>query len=152
TPDLDLTFSADGRWFAATGPNAPEARLCDLASGRVTKLGERGSGLARFIAFSRDGSKLAGAGRDQLIRIWSTATASGALTLRGHAEPISSLAFSPDGSRLASGDVRDIRLWDLRRGTSEVLRGHAYVVASLAFSPDGSTLASAADDWTARIW
>jgi eukaryotic-like serine/threonine-protein kinase len=152
TPDLDLTFSADGRFFAASGPYAPEASLCDLSTGLVTKLGARGEGLVRYLAFSLDGSRLATAGRDQSIRIWSTATASVTSTLRGQEAPISSLAFSPDGRSIASGDVRDVRMWDLTSGTSVILRGHNYLVTSLAFSRDGAALASSADDWTVRYW
>jgi WD40 repeat protein len=57
---------------------------------------------------------------------------------------INALAFSPDGTRLASGS-RDgaVRLWDVVTGRQvAVLRGHRRPVNSLAFSPDGRTLAS----------
>src|SRR5262245_64226036 len=55
------------------------------------------------------------------------------------------LAFSPNGTMLASGEVdRKIRLWDLATGKqTAVLEGHQKQVAAVAFSPDGSTLASA---------
>ena len=67
--------------------------------------------------------------------------------LYGHERDVTTLAMSPDGRTLASGDVIGIvRLWDLRTGSAvAVLRGHALSISRLVFSADGSLLASAAD-------
>ena len=76
-----------------------------------------------------------------------TFTAVGSSTrhvLRGHTGEVNSVAFSPDGTTLASGsDDGTIRLWNA--GTGERMRtwpGHTEPVLSVAFSPDGTTLAS----------
>ena len=64
-------------------------------------------------------------------------------TLEGHASPVYSVAFSPDGSRLASGsDDQTVRVWNIATGQVEqTLEGHSATVWSVAFSPDGSRLA-----------
>ncbi|WP_405734745.1 hypothetical protein OG607_40935 [Streptomyces sp. NBC_01537] len=74
--------------------------------------------------------------------------------LMGHEQDACSVAWSPDGRRLASGSFdRTIRIWDSETGAElKVLRGHQDGVWSVAWSPDGRRLASGSFDRTARIW
>lgn len=64
------------------------------------------------------------------------------------------LAFSPDGSLLATGTGEgDIRIWDTKNGDLiQTLTGHKYAVRYVLFSPDGTMIASGASDNTARVW
>jgi small GTP-binding protein len=74
--------------------------------------------------------------------------------LRGHTKWIGRIAWSPDGSYLASPSKDNIiRIWDARSGACvHTLQGHPDTVYSVAWSPDGQRLASASSDNTIRLW
>ena len=64
-----------------------------------------------------------------------------------------SVAFSPDGQRLASASYQMVEVWDVLTGQEiRTLKGHTGAVSSVAFSPDGHRLASASADGTVKVW
>jgi len=64
------------------------------------------------------------------------------------------VAFSPDGTRLATASTDGTaKIWDVRTGNLILtLVGHASAIIDIAYSPDGKKIATASGDATAKIW
>ena len=70
-----------------------------------------------------------------------------------HPDRVNSIAFSPDGSRLASGSDKIVRIWNTATGELEdELEGHTNAELSVAFSHNGQFIVSGSWDKTVRIW
>ncbi|MEX2139327.1 MAG: protein kinase [Pirellulales bacterium] len=66
---------------------------------------------------------------------------------------VHSVAFSPDGARIAVASGNHVKVCDARTGrVLRLLQGHSGRVYGVAFSPDGRTIASTSADKTLRIW
>ncbi len=104
------------------------------------------------VAFLKDG-RVATAGADAHIALWTPGKQTPDTVLDGHTGPIVDLAVSPDGKTLASASWdHSVRLWPLSGGPPRVLEGNAQNVNGVAFSPDGKEVISAGYDATVRIW
>jgi WD40 repeat protein len=110
---MDVVFSADGSLLATanagndTKPGS--VTVYDMKSGRLHLTCPDRS--AWGVAISPDGTRLATAGMDRKLRLWDLITGQETLSLRGHTTGLNSVAFSPDGLRIASG-AQTILVWD----------------------------------------
>lgn len=74
--------------------------------------------------------------------------------LTGHILPVTSVAFSPDGRLLASGDADGIiKLWRLKdKSLILTLKGHNDYISSITFSPNNTLVATGSKDGMIKLW
>ncbi|GAA1864885.1 hypothetical protein GCM10009736_35220 [Actinomadura bangladeshensis] len=102
------------------------------------------------MAFSPDGRTLATAHGGRETRLWDVNTGDQTHTLPVGTTGNRSVAFSPDGTILATGG--QARFWDTATGEPvKLLKDNPDSVSAIAFSPDGELLASAGKDSTVRL-
>jgi WD40 repeat protein len=168
-----VAWSPNGRRIA-TSHIYGMVRVWDLPTGKQILSWQAYYTMAHSIAWSPDGTRLASSGdngggrldemsvvdpsvvdpsRDIAANIWDAATGRLILSLKGQSDEIVRVAWSPNGSRLATGSHDGTaRVWNSESGKLEAdfgpygdsRLGHNQV-SDLAWSHDGSYLAIAAD-------
>ncbi|MBN2593009.1 MAG: protein kinase [Sedimentisphaerales bacterium] len=116
------------------------------------------------VTWSPDGKYIAAGGQDGTTCLWdSTSGTLLAPPLQGHRDGVSSLAFSPDGLRLATagggthvhqkfGRDHSVNLWDVTTGQNLLrFKAHDNVVRAVAFDSEGTRLITGSVDNTARV-
>ena len=172
-----VAFSADGHRLAVGSAwtngqrDTDTLHIWDIDTGQIILTPEGFIVGAYAVTFSPDGKWLAAAvgDYDQTIvrrggevRVWDAVSGQQLYNLRGHTAAVWSVAFSPDGRRLASAsgpyDPRrvaktgGVKIWDMQTGQEVcTLRGYPGAVYGVAFSPDGRRLATGGKDGV-KIW
>jgi cytochrome c len=150
-PVRALAISPDGSQ-AVSGSFDTSAIRWSLTRNVAEQVMRFHDGAVNAVAWLKDG-RIATAGADAHIAIWTQGKPEPDRVLDGHSAPIAALALSPDGTALASASWdHSVRLWPLDSGAPRVLEGHSQNVNGVAFSPDGGELVSAGYDASLRIW
>jgi len=165
---LSVAFSPDGTTLATgsyTASGRSTVQLWDVNSrqpiggplpDQAPASSYCGSLTVCSVAFSPDGTTLAGGGSDGVVQLWNVTSRAGiGLLSTGHNGMITSVAFSPGGQFLAAGDYGGMAwLWDMatRQQIGIPLTADNRAIEAVAFSPDGKTLATGSRDGTARLW
>ena len=151
-PVSTVQFSADGTTLVS-GSLDGTVRMWDLKTGvSSTPFGEAVFDTFLMPPFMPDSTTLVRLTPDSTIHLWDTKTGEPLLTLTEHFDAITSVAFSVDGTTLATVNDDDttyykprrkVQLWDIQtRRHKAILERHEFSVSSVSFSPDGLTLAS----------
>jgi len=155
-PVLALAFSPDGRELAVGGYH--EITVWNPADGLLLRRIRNVARQTQGLAYSPDGTLLAAAsgtpGKTGEVKLFQAQGGELVKTLATLPDLALTVAFSPDGRRLASGGADNaIRVYEVTSGKPElVIEQHADWVMALAFSPDGAHLASASRDKSARYF
>ena len=149
----------------------PDGEVAGMASasGKVALVSIRDpSSLRQFdcqkriasIHISLDGQTLAVASENGTVELWDIPTQKRSALLRGVLLGYHSLAFSPDGKRVAAGSngQEAVKMWDLQSHEEvATLAGQGSFFTNLKFSTDGNTIAAknwngVIHFWTAPSW
>ncbi len=143
-----MAFSPNGEFLGVSINN--QIILVQVSDGKLLKFFVGSNGLA----FSPDGTLLAGGSRDKTVNVWSIPSGKTIFTIKDRPDAVNSVVFSPDGKLLVSGSADGtIEVFLVSDGTLlKSWKGHSLGISDLIFSPDGKLLISSSLDGTIRFW
>jgi len=152
---VDIT--RDGSTIVVGSDTPGTIEVLDAESGKQKVVVSGGPQADSVVAlqFAPNGQRFAVAFRDEKsLRICDVASGKVGDAMRGHEAAPASIAWSPDGTTIASGsEDRKVRLWDVaRRETIGASWEHPAAVTAVTFSPDGSRVAAGTKDGSVHVW
>ena len=168
TSVLTVAWAPDGQHIAS----AEEGRAGDInnlttiwlwkaLSGENTRVYRNLPNVIDQIAWSPDGTLLAGACRDGVAYIWNVGSPA-AQPVTSYGQPVENnfvtcLAWSPDGRYIATGHFqKTVKIWNVSKGNTlkplYIYNGHEAAIRSVSWSPDSSLLVSTSQDRSIQVW
>jgi WD40 repeat protein/predicted Ser/Thr protein kinase len=169
SPVVSLAFSPDGTKLASAS-DIREVKVWDVINGQRPPTISAHTGPVFDVLFSPDGRRLATTGRDSTVRLWDLENCREIMSLEGPAgkprrhirpmydaahtqQPITAIAFRPDGERLAAAGAKGVMVWEAATGRLILAyKGHTDLVTAIAFSPDGKHLATSGCEGVVKVW
>ncbi|KAF8837725.1 WD40 repeat-like protein [Paxillus ammoniavirescens] len=137
-PVYAVAVSSDGQWIATAWEKTINIWNATTHE-KVVEMKGHTSWVAS-LAFSPDSARVASGSDDKTVIVWSTTTGERLVgPLEGHNYAVWRVQFSPDGDRIASCDMGDLRTWHSHIGNLVIppIRVHA---ESLGWTPNGQQL------------
>ena len=154
-----LRLSDDGKVLVSLDLSRDTINRLEFETGRKSELKinkQKGIGNGKSETYALSDDKLAIGEKNGKIELWDTKTGEKLpfFHQQDTSKRVFSLAFSPNGTSLASGSEDNlVRIWDLTSSKEPIiLRKHIGWVNVLAFSPDGAILASGSTDKMVVLW
>ncbi|OWK43563.1 WD40 repeat domain-containing protein [Fimbriiglobus ruber] len=138
-----LAWAPDGTALAGAAVSGP-ITIFDAPTGKARlELSGHGFGTVA-LDWHPAAPRLASVGQDGKARVWDTTTGAEVLSLAGGAGWVERVAWSMDGTTLATAAGKKVRLWDAAGAQLREYAGHGGTVSDLAWRPGANVLAVAA--------